>query len=163
VLGESARGWYPESLAAGKKRRRTVDRAEFQRLANDRIADAKALLAAKRWAAAYYLAGYAVECGLKSCILSRVAAEAEVVFEDKRYSEKCWTHNLSQLVDLAALKADFAAALGADPDLLANWEVVKDWSEMSRYVRTTKADAEDLYEAVADKKHGVLSWIKGRW
>ena len=26
-----------------------------------------------------------------------------------------------------------------------------------------KADAERFYDAIADKKHGVLSWIKGRW
>jgi len=36
-----------------------MDRAELQQLAKDRILDAKALLAAKRWAGAYYLAGYA--------------------------------------------------------------------------------------------------------
>ena len=40
-----------------------MNRADFQRLANDRIADARALLAAKRWAAAYYLVGYAVVVG----------------------------------------------------------------------------------------------------
>jgi hypothetical protein len=140
-----------------------VTRADFQKLANDRIADAKALLAAKRWAAAYYLAGYAVECGLKSCNLSRVAAAPEVVFKDKRYSEKCWTHNLIQLVDLAGLKAPLAADAAADPGLLANWDTVKDWSELSRYARTTKADAEELSDAITDKKHGVLLWIKGRW
>jgi hypothetical protein len=140
-----------------------VNRADFQRLANDRIADAKALLAAKRWAAAYYPAGYAVECGLKSCILARVAAAAEVVFEDRRYSEKCWTHNLSQLLDLAGLGAALAADVAADRELLDNWDLIKDWNESSRYVRTPKADAEDLYDAITDKRHGVFSWIKGHW
>ncbi len=52
-----------------------MDRADFQRLALDHIADAKALLAARRWGGAYYLAGYAVECGLKACILVRVASD----------------------------------------------------------------------------------------
>lgn len=140
-----------------------MNRADLQRLANDRLADAKALLAAKRWAAAYYLAGYAVECGLKSCILARVAAAPDVIFEDKRYSEKCWTHNLIQLVDLAGLKTTFAGARAADPNLEAYWDAVKDWSESKRYERRTKADAEGLYEAIADKKHGVMPWIKGCW
>ena len=36
-------------------------------LANARVADAEALLQSRRWAAAYYLLGYAVECGLKAC------------------------------------------------------------------------------------------------
>jgi hypothetical protein len=47
--------------------------------------------------------------------------------------------------------------LQADADLLGNWETVKDWTEASRYARTTKVEAEDLYEATTDKKHGVLS------
>ena len=140
-----------------------MNRADFQRLAIDRLADAKALLAAKRWAAAYYLAGYAVECGLKSCILARLAAGTEVIFDDRRFSEKCWTHNLVQLVDLAGLTATLAADAAADPDLLAKWDIVKEWSESSRYVRTAKAEAEELYEAITNKKHGVFSWIKRHW
>ena len=56
-------------------------RAAWQQLAEDRILDARAHLASgvERWSAAYYLIGYAVECGLKSCILSRVAANPEVM------------------------------------------------------------------------------------
>jgi hypothetical protein len=140
-----------------------VNRADLQKLAADRVADAKALLAAKRWGAAYYLAGYAVECGLKACVLVRLAGAVEVIFEDKRYSEKCWTHNLVQLVDLAGLRAALDADCAADPDLEANWDIVRDWSEVSRYARTAKVKAEELYDAITDKRQGVLSWIKGRW
>jgi len=49
-----------------------VNRAELRQLAEDRILDAEHLLAAGRWSGAYYLAGYAVECGLKACIMARV-------------------------------------------------------------------------------------------
>jgi hypothetical protein len=140
-----------------------VNRADLQRLARDRLADAKALLAARRWGAAYYLAGYAIECGLKSCVLVRLGAEPELVFEDRRYSEKCWTHNFPQLVELAGLTAALDADAAADPVLLANWNIVKDWSEASPYARRTKKKAHDLFHAIAGKKHGVLSWIKGHW
>ena len=140
-----------------------MNRADLQRLANERLADAKALLAAKRWSAAYYVAGYAVECGLKSCVLARVAATPEVLFEDKRYSEKCWTHNLRELLNLAGLKATFAADAATDPNLEAYWDTVQEWSESSRYERKTKANAIGLYGAISDKKHGVMTWIKGRW
>src|SRR5262249_32625211 len=129
----------------------------------DLLADAKALLAARRWGAAYYLAGYAIECALKSCVLVRLAAEPEQVFEDRRYSEKCWTHNFPQLVELAGLKAALAADTAADPALFANWYIVKDWSEASRYVRRPKKKAHDLFHAIVGKKHGVLSWIRGHW
>ena len=45
----------------------------------------------------------------------------------------------------------------ANPDLAENWNIVKEWTEASRYAHGTKAEAEDLYEAIIDKKHGVLS------
>ncbi len=137
-----------------------VNRAELQRLAKERISDAKVLLVAHHWSAGYYLAGYAVECALKACIAKLMKSEE---FPDKKFAEKCWTHNLPQLLDLAGLKADFEASLKADPDLLDNWDAVKEWTEESRYARTTKAKAENLYEAITDKKHGVLSWLKRRW
>jgi HEPN domain-containing protein len=139
-----------------------VNRAELQKLATDRIADAKALLAAKRWSGAYYLAGYAVECGLKACVLAHVERTG-IIFEDRKYAEKCWTHDLGELLRLADLQGSFDAAAGADPQLSKNWDVVKDWTESSRYRRTPKARAERLYDAITDKQHGVLSWIKRHW
>ena len=138
-----------------------MNRADFQKLANDRVADAKVLLAAKRWAAAYYVAGYAVECALKSCVIAYLMRTDQ--FPERKYSEQCWTHGLVQLLGLAGLKADLDAASAADPDLLANWDAVKDWREASRYARTPKIKAEELYDAITDKKHGVLPWIKARW
>jgi len=137
-----------------------VNRTDFQRLANDRIADAKALLVAKRWAGAYYLAGYAVECALKACIAELMKAEE---FPDKTFAEKCWTHNLPLLFGPAGLKTDFDAALKDSSDLRDNWDTVKDWNESRRYDRMTKAKAEGLYDAITDKKHGILSWLKLRW
>jgi hypothetical protein len=103
-----------------------VTRLQWQQLAERWLVDAKAMLDAHRWAAAYYVAGYAVECGLKACVLARVAAAAEVIFEDRRFSEKCWTHNLLELVQLAGLEATRAADAAANPILYRNWLVVKD-------------------------------------
>jgi hypothetical protein len=137
-----------------------VNRAELQQLAKDRILDAKALLAARRWAGAYYLAGYAVECALKACIAKLMKSEE---FPDKNFAEKCWTHDIEKLLVLSGLKAARDADSQADADLSANWGIVKDWSESSRYARTTKAEAQALYDAITDAKHGVLSWIKSRW
>jgi hypothetical protein len=138
-----------------------VNRAELQRLARERIRDARILLAGSRWAGAYYLAGYAVECGLKAAVIKYLMTTDQ--FPDRRFSEQCWTHNLAQLVGLAGLTADLDAAGRADPDLLINWNTVKDWTESSRYDRKAKAQARELYGAIADKRHGVLSWIKRHW
>ena len=137
-----------------------MNRAELQRLAKERIIDAKVLLAARRWSAAYYLAGYAVECALKACIAKLMKAEE---FPDTAFADKCWTHNLPQLLALADLKTDFDATMQADPDLRDNWDIVKEWNESSRYARKTKADAKNLYRAITDNTHGVPTWLKPRW
>jgi HEPN domain-containing protein len=137
-----------------------VNRADLQWLAEERIKDAKVLLAARRWSAAYYLAGYAVEAALKACIAKLMKSEE---FPDRNFAEKCWTHNLQQLVVLAGLKIDFDDTLQRDADLSDNWNCVKDWSESSRYARTSKAKAQQLYDAVTDKRYGVLTWLKQRW
>jgi HEPN domain-containing protein len=137
-----------------------VNRSEFQRLANERISDVKVLLAARHWSAAYYLAGYSVECALKACIAKLMKSEE---FPDRNFAEKCWTHSLPQLLGLAGLKSDLENSAKADPDLADNWDAVKEWNESSRYDRTTKVKAENLYKAIIDKKHGVLSWLKRCW
>lgn len=49
-----------------------VNQALLQLMANERILDAGALRATGRWAYAYYVAGYAVECALKSCVLAQM-------------------------------------------------------------------------------------------
>ena len=137
-----------------------MNRAELQWLAKERIREAKMLLDAQHWSGAYYLAGYAVECALKACIAKRMQAEE---FPDKSFADKCWTHNLAQLLVVAELKDDFDAAMKADTVLRENWEIVKVWTEASRYARKKKADAQDLYDSITDRKHGVFSWLKLRW
>lgn len=97
-----------------------MDRAGWQQIAEDRILDAKALLDADRWACAYYVAGYAVECALKSCVLKYVA-ESGVIFDDEKWAKQVRTHDLGTLVKLANLEAPFGVDLGADQNLRAYW------------------------------------------
>jgi HEPN domain-containing protein len=138
-----------------------MNRAELQRLARERIRDAKILLANRRWSGAYYLAGYAVECGFKSCVIAYLMRTDD--FPEKTFSVQCWTHDLPQLLKLASLQAEFKATAAADSVLAINWELVKDWKESSRYERRTRTRAQKLFNAITDKKHGVLPWITSRW
>ena len=101
-----------------------------------------------------------MECALKACIAKLTKAEE---FPDRGFADKCWTHSLPQLLGLTGLKPDLDNAMLADRDLSDNWDEVKEWTEASRYVRRSKADAEDLYQAITDRKHGVLTWLKARW
>jgi hypothetical protein len=135
--------------------------AEFQRLADERIDEARALLAVGKWGGAYYLAGYGVELALKSCIIKRLMATD--AFPKKDFSKDCYTHALGRLVELAGLETAFDAAKGADATLKNNWLLVKDWSEEKRYHLITEAEARDLFSAVADTAHGVQTWVKTHW
>lgn len=49
-----------------------MNRRDFQELARVRLREAGALLRARHYDGAYYLAGYAVECALKACLARKV-------------------------------------------------------------------------------------------
>lgn len=136
-------------------------RSDFQKLADDRLAEAKTLLAAAKWDGAYYLAGYAVELALKSCIIKRLMATD--AFPEKKFSDNCYTHVIENLVKLAGLDELRKIATDANPQLNAYWDVVRDWSEQKRYHRISQTEANELYNAIADASHGVLPWIKSQW
>jgi hypothetical protein len=143
-----------------------VNRKQLQTVAKERLKDAKALLGRKRWAGAYYLSGYVIECGLKACLL-RHLGESDVIFGDEKYLKRlaeCWTHDLVKIVNLAGLDVAFGAARGANPALAGFWGVVKDWKETSRYEEAKpEADARMMFEAVSHKTDGVFKWIQLRW
>ena len=140
-------------------------RAEWRQLAEDRILDAQALLSAgvNRWSAAFYLIGYAVECGLKACVLARVAAHPEVIYEDRKFSNDAWTHDIESLVVVADIKADRDADAAANLALYQNWQWVKDWNEKSRYEPKTQSQTQRIFNAVTDPQNGVMQWIRARW
>jgi hypothetical protein len=70
-----------------------------------------------QWAAAYYLAGYAIECGLKSRVLAYVEKNADIIYREKKYSENCWTHDIGTLVKASGLDAIRLAESNANPGL----------------------------------------------
>ena len=138
-----------------------MNRMELRQLAEDRILDAEALLAAGRWSGAYYLAGYAVECGLKACI-AKLTSQHDFPPKPKSIYD-CYSHEIEKLLKTAGLTAQRDADAAADPALDANWGFAKDWTEESRYERKTKDQAQELIAAITDAAHGVLPWIKQRW
>lgn len=139
-----------------------MNRTELQQLAHDRIEDARILLDNDRWTAAFYLVGYAVETALKACILKFVE-DTGIIFTDKRFAEKCWTHRLEDLVTQADLQPKLGQDMGANTTLRGFWGVVKDWTEVSRYEQKTEAEARELYEAVTNDPDGVFRWIQRHW
>ena len=138
-----------------------MTRSEFQRLSQERLEDAQALLLAGRWSAAYYLVGYAVECALKACIAKRTRAEDFP--PDRKTVEDCYTHDISKLVKSAGLTAVHGADMQADQHLESNWRLFSEWSEKDRYALFDEVKANQLIAAVTDPRHGVLQWCKRHW
>jgi HEPN domain-containing protein len=143
-----------------------VNQAELQKMAEERLKDANVLIKGKRWEFAYYAAGYAVECALKSCILARMI-HTGWVFEERWEAKSCLTHEFGRLASLAGLTEELnnnlKASAAASGEFAANWSVAEKWSVTSRYEARTKEDATELYAAIADEPHGVLRWIRTYW
>jgi hypothetical protein len=129
--------------------------SDFEKLIAIRLAEAASLLASGDWDGAYYLVGYAVEFALKVRILSQLASSR--VFPDKKLVDQFYKHDLTILRTAARLED----AMNQDPAVSPHWDIVKDWSEQSRYeIGKREQDARELYDAI-DKE--VLPWIKARW
>lgn len=134
--------------------------ANLRVLAEARIREAGALLTAGEWSGAYYLAGYAIECGLKA----RIARSfGRFSMPDLALVKNSYTHDLTALVSVAQLKGQLEAAELADPAFAVNWALVKDWNETSRYETWTDVEANELYQAITQRGHGVFRWIKANW
>src|SRR5713101_2225902 len=106
-----------------------MNRAELQKLAELRIKEAHILLTAASYPGAFYLAGYAIECALKSCIAKQTK---EHDFPDKDEVNKSYTHNLDVLVRLAKLKDQLDYDMKSNKQLDAYWACVVDWEEGQR-------------------------------
>jgi HEPN domain-containing protein len=139
---------------------------EFRDLAETRLKDAEELLKINRWACAYYVAGYAVECALKASIV-RDAELTGSIFDDKKLASQLidsfFIHDLEKLFKVAKLEVDFGIARGANPALEDNWTIVKDWQETSRYEQKSQPEAEALVQAINHDPDGVMKWIRDRW
>ena len=127
-----------------------------------RIRDARVLLKTG-WNAsgAYYVAGYAVECGLKACLAKQTKSGDWPPKPEK--VRGYYSHNLEDLVKLAGLQSAFETAMKTDPILTGYWGIVKDWSEQSRYETYTQSDALALFDAITNNPHGVFAWIQQHW
>jgi len=124
------------------------------------LKEATALLGLGLFDGAYYLAGYAVECGLEACIAKGTARHE---FPDKRRVDSSHSHNLRELVRVARLSDVLAERIGKDPGFGLNWTVVQAWTEQSRYQKHHPDAAHTLVAAVGNRHHGVISWIKLHW
>lgn len=124
-----------------------ITQADLRQLACERLADARALLAAGRHDGASYVAGYVVELALKARIC-RTLKWKEFPFTRKEFEglQSLRTHDLELLLRLSGRDAHVRA------HLLTHWSVVQEWDPEMRYdaaIRCSRAEATEMVEAAA--------------
>ena len=137
-----------------------MTRGDLRDLALIRLKEARVLLRTRNYDGAYYLSGYVVECALKACIAKHTRRSE---FPDKKTAVASHTHRLEDLIGVARLSEEFLKEVRANLAFETNWNVAKDWSEHSRYERHSSENAQNMFSAVSDKKHGVFKWIRQHW
>jgi len=137
-----------------------LKRSDLQAYAQAKIDDAALLLANRRYSNAYYLAGYAVELGLKACIAAQITAET---LPDKAFVRSILQHNFRNLVGLAGLAGALKDEENQNANFATNWAIANQWEPDARYEAFDPMSAQLLVQAVNDPNSGVLKWIKTHW
>jgi AbiV family abortive infection protein len=137
-----------------------MTRNDLKQLARIRIEEAQVLFNNKNYSEAYYLAGYSIECALKACIAKQIR---KFDFPDKHLANDSYTHDIEKLLKVAGLFSLHKQECDSNPNFKTNWEVVKDWSEKSRYQKFDKNAAKDLYLSIIDQTNGILPWLEQHW
>ena len=138
----------------------SLNRTDFQILAVERLEDAKALASLGRYAAAFYLAGYSIECALKACIAKRIQA-GDWPPKPKVVQNEYYSHDLSALLKAAGLDTDLKSYAGISAVFAKNWATVLDWTEERRYeTAVPRQQADEMIAAIEDATDGILPWLR---
>lgn len=137
-----------------------MNRKDFQVLSRVRLKEAKALLGLGLYDGAYYLAGYSIECAFKACIAKQTK---RYDFPDKALVQGLYTHAPRDLLLKADLATELEAHANADSVFRGYWNLVRQWSAESRYNVHRRDEADLLIRAIADRQHGVMTWLKRYW
>ncbi|HVB45227.1 MAG TPA: hypothetical protein VNF47_21335 [Streptosporangiaceae bacterium] len=137
-----------------------VHRRQWQALARTRLREATVLLDAGEWPGAYYLSGYAVECGIKACAARQFPAQT---IPDFQIIRDLHSHKFEPLLKAAGLLPAFQADIRAEPALEVNWAIAKDWDAAKRYEIQSQGEAEAMVAAITDRRHGVMKWVRSKW
>lgn len=135
-------------------------RGDLQQLSRAKLEDALILARAGRYSNAYYLAGYAVELALKTCISRQFLAET---IPDPELARRVFDHDLGKLVTLAGLSSALKEKVATDRNFAANWSTVTEWKVESRYEVADRYSCAVLLDAIQDHKSGVLAWLSQYW
>lgn len=135
-----------------------VTPADWAAVAREHERDATILANAGSWRNAYGLAGLAVECALKYCIMRRRALD---VWPARRAQPDFYSHDLGRLASLARLRPAIEAAGADGAPVEAAWIVAKDFAIARRYADGQPFPAALGRDMVAAScgTEGLVEWL----
>ena len=86
-----------------------ITKTDLETISSTRLEDARQLFRTERFSAAYYLAGYAVELGIKAGIAGVFQANA---IPDKAFVTAIYPHKLDELLGLAGRQIVHVGGIG---------------------------------------------------
>jgi hypothetical protein len=146
-------------ISTGKGRMKRTRRLfgginELRKAANKRLTDAHVLVKSNRWRGAMYLAGYAVECWLKSRLMEQYAVRHLDQLEAK--IRKAAGASGLPLHDLGMLKRLARVSSGHDPRLRAAFDTCEQWTTSWRY------DPQDGDRKTCERFMEAVQDVRGR-
>lgn len=137
-----------------------MKRAVLQAIAQAKLDDAILLLNNARFSNAYYLAGFAIEIGIKACIAKQITADT---IPDKNFINAIYRHNLKDLIGVAGLSAELRQQETNDAAFATHWGLVAGWSPEVRYATVDNYTAQLMLQAATHNQSGIFPWIKTHW
>lgn len=139
-----------------------MTRKDLQELSRLRLREAEALYKAHFYDGCVYLAGYAIELGLKARICRLLRVEQYPLSGDIGRAFK--VHSLDQLKVLAGLSAEIDVK--KNKALFDNWSKAVEWDPEQRYDmpgKYTANAAKVILDSLTSKPDGVFTWLSRRW
>lgn len=119
-----------------------ITRSDLRKTAREYLQSAELLRDNRKYDVAVYLCGYALEIALKERICRTLKWRGYPATSGEFSNFRSFqTHNLEVLLDLSAIEDRIIAVLGAD------WEIVAEWNPEQRYKPRgtyTKDDADTM-------------------
>ncbi len=131
---------------------------DFKILSDRYRASAESLLNAKLFDAAYYLAGYSVECLLKAIICKRLGPNE---YPPPNVNSTHYTHLVKKLTETAGIEKDLEYEKERCSELRNSYMVLKDWDPKTlRYESSPLGEKKAInYIDEIKNKKGFFKWL----
>ena len=147
-----------------------MTREDYRQLSDLHVQHGKALLEGGFYSGAWYISGYAVECGIKACIAKLFRLTADDDFPEPMSGNpgggtiNLRSHNFKFLVQAAGLKLVWDREMNGSRRFRDNWDIVNRWSPEGRYATDrVQSEVVEFYSAIVDPNHGAMECIKRHW